>query len=755
MLFSGECGLELSADSLIGKEIREYRVVSIISMDNFRVIVRAEHQESRLVHRLKIINSRLSEDMQFVLRFKSELQRLAMVEHPNLVRVLRYFEHSGNLIMVMDDLTGETLAERLDKVVIMPPQKVLSFMIPILSGLQALHDAGLIHRDIRPEVMTFSKDSNGDERPVINDFGVDTLFSTEEMSTDLITKLVGTGDYICSVEYCSPEHAGGEPLDPRSDLYSLGLVAYRALTGNVPFKSYSVVDTLATRRFINPPLISAVYSRGRFLVDLEQVMKKALQREAGQRFQTADAFKQELERVDFLYRVAGEDPDPSSDALFAFDSVENLSTPETFTARPEPGSEVPSKSKSSLVWLLLLFCSFLSGFLCGVFFDRLYPDGVSGLFKAEAEAVIPPTQTSPPTPPPTPSVTPSPTPPPTRLPATSTPKPRRSTPIPQLQKYLEVSSSGNGKFKTIAAAIREAADGAEIHVLPGAYAEKIVLRKPVQIIGDGQPGEIVIQFDKSSTVQMSTDFAMVKNLTIECSVPENAPYFAVSILKGRLILENCDISSKGTACIGINGPNTQPMIRNCKIHNCPGGGVFILNHGKGTIESCDIYSIGRSGIAIKGGADPLIRKCKIHGGSGGGIFIYEGGKGHIEKCEIYKCVESGIAVMEDSDPEIKESRIHHIQKTGVYIDKKGKATFIRCEICLNRLSGVLARGSSRTLFDACSIFSNSGVGIKVTGNSIVTIKSCRVNANYLGDFQVDPGSRLIPQGTSPGYYSAY
>ncbi|MCI5125164.1 MAG: TIR domain-containing protein, partial [Candidatus Electrothrix sp. AR5] len=134
-------------------------------------------------------------------------------------------------------------------------------------------------------------------------------------------------------------------------------------------------------------------------------------------------------------------------------------------------------------------------------------------------------------------------------------------------------------YATITAALKAAEPGTRILVRPGLYEENIVIDKHVEIIGDGERSEIVIQLVGKPAILFRTDIGKVANLTLN----------DIRIEQGRLEIEDCDISSKGSICVQIHN-DADPILRRCRIHDGPAAGVFICNNGKGLIEHNEIFA---------------------------------------------------------------------------------------------------------------------------------------------------------------------
>jgi parallel beta-helix repeat protein len=225
---------------------------------------------------------------------------------------------------------------------------------------------------------------------------------------------------------------------------------------------------------------------------------------------------------------------------------------------------------------------------------------------------------------------------------------------------IVVSSPSNTKsrYKTINEAIKNAEPNSIIQIPPGIYREGLIIDKPVEIIGDGLREKIIIESADSNCILMQTDSAIVRGLTLKCKAGENGKqYFGINIPQGKLIVEDCDITSDSLSCVAIHGSEANPVIRQCRIYDGKENGVFVYDNGKGTVEDCDIYGNTYSGVEIKTGGDPVIRQCRIYDGKQNGIYVHEKGKGTIEDCEIYGNAYSGVKIKTGGTPFFRRCRI--------------------------------------------------------------------------------------------------
>jgi hypothetical protein len=221
---------------------------------------------------IKVLAPPFDRDRDFVERFRREARAAAGLSHPNVVAVFDSGSDDGTHFIVTELVEGETLADRLRRDGPMPPADAVAVAADIARALAAAHTRGLIHRDIKPGNVMLLPDG----RVKVVDFGI-----ARAAGSDTLTH---TGVVLGSTAYLSPEQAGGQPIDERADLYSLGCVLYEMLTGHVPFRADTPIATMY--RHVNedappPSTIAPVQP------ELEDVVLRCLEKDPKRRFASA------------------------------------------------------------------------------------------------------------------------------------------------------------------------------------------------------------------------------------------------------------------------------------------------------------------------------------------------------------------------------------------------------------------------------------------------------------------------------------
>ena len=260
----------------------------------------AEDQELGRRVAIKILDDRHASDAQFVERFRREAQNAGSLSHPNIVSIYDRGEAGGSYYIAMEYVEGRTLKELIVARGPSPIGIAIDYTRQILSALRFAHRKGIVHRDIKPHNMIV----DGDGRVKVMDFGI-ARSSTSQMTE--------AGSIIGTAQYLSPEQARGAPVDQTSDLYSTGIVLYELLTGTVPFNGDTPVEIAMKHLSQTPDPPSA--HRVEVPRDLDYVVLRALAKDAGDRYHSADEMDSDLERIARGVGVSAETAEAATSVL--------------------------------------------------------------------------------------------------------------------------------------------------------------------------------------------------------------------------------------------------------------------------------------------------------------------------------------------------------------------------------------------------------------------------------------------------------
>jgi serine/threonine-protein kinase len=243
-----------SADRLLGVTLaNRYQIETKLGEGAMGAVYRARHVKVGRPFAVKVLHPRLLEDDKVLQRFEREAELAGRLHHPNVIGVVDVGETHGLRYMVMDFAEGPDLSSLLSEAP-MPPARIIHLVRQMLEGLYHAHEAGLIHRDFKPENVIIEKDTHGDEVPRIVDFGIAILREGGDSSSGP-GRLTTNGLVLGTPHYMAPEQAVNDPIDHRIDLFALGIMIYEMLCGRLPFDGTGA-EVARANLLLDPPVIS-------------------------------------------------------------------------------------------------------------------------------------------------------------------------------------------------------------------------------------------------------------------------------------------------------------------------------------------------------------------------------------------------------------------------------------------------------------------------------------------------------------------
>lgn len=271
-------------DNYVGKRLDgRYEVQEIVGVGGMSVVYKAYDNVDDRIVAIKILKDEFLNNEEFKRRFKNESKAIALLSHPNIVKV--YDVNFGEKLqyIVMEYIDGITLKEYINKQGAITWNDALFFMTQILRAVQHAHDKGIVHRDIKPQNIILLQNGN----IKVTDFGI-ARFSRSDTRT-LTEQAIG------SVHYIAPEQAKGEYTDEKADIYSLGVVLYEMLAGNVPFEADSAVSVALMQLQADAKKLTDINPD--IPLGLEQICIHAMQKNPLDRYQTASEMLLDIEEV--------------------------------------------------------------------------------------------------------------------------------------------------------------------------------------------------------------------------------------------------------------------------------------------------------------------------------------------------------------------------------------------------------------------------------------------------------------------------
>ena len=282
-----------AASDLTGSIVADrYHVVRKLGEGGMGQVYLAEHVKMGRNSALKVIHPRMMKDVDAISRFNREAASASRISHPNVAAIYDFGETADGIIyLAMEFVDGPSLTKLIADRGPLPPKRAAEIARQTAEALTVAHDMGIVHRDLKPDNIMIGTTRDGADLAKVVDFGI------AKMADSTSQKLTKTGGVVGTPDYMSPEQLAGDPVDGRSDIYSLGLVTFSMLTGTLPFPGDSAQESMIKRLTDKPKTLSEVRPEGRWPSEIQPVLDKALERDANRRYQTAIDFARALTRA--------------------------------------------------------------------------------------------------------------------------------------------------------------------------------------------------------------------------------------------------------------------------------------------------------------------------------------------------------------------------------------------------------------------------------------------------------------------------
>ena len=289
----------LGPDPWLGKVIdNRYRVMDVLGRGGMGVVYKIEHQRMGKIAAMKVLHRDLAGDKEVIGRFRREAEAISRLTHPNPVQVVDFGTAQGALYLVMEYVRGLDIGSLIDRDGAMSFQRSAPLFGQVCAALAEAHELGIVHRDLKPENILVTRTSSGHDYVKVLDFGLAKLAEREELS-----EVTGRGQIVGTPYYMSPEQIRGEEeVDGRSDIYSLGALMYKVLTGEPAFTATSPVGVLTKHltEAVTPPSRRAP---GRLPAGVDEIVLRAMQKRPADRYPSV---REMLEDIDGLYEEVHE-----------------------------------------------------------------------------------------------------------------------------------------------------------------------------------------------------------------------------------------------------------------------------------------------------------------------------------------------------------------------------------------------------------------------------------------------------------------
>jgi serine/threonine-protein kinase len=321
------------ASDLIGQVVADrYHVLRKLGEGGMGQVYLAEHVKMGRRSAIKVMNPSMVHDPDAVSRFNREAANASRINHPNVCAIYDFGETGDGLIyLAMEFIEGEPLTDLLKRETSLPVSRAVPIFAQVADALQVAHDLGIVHRDLKPDNIMLARGRNGADVVKVVDFGI-----AKAIGGDDSQKVTKTGLVVGTPEFMSPEQLAGDAVDGRTDIYALGLVLFRMLTGKLPFEASTVQETMIKRLTDEPATLAAARPDLRFPTGLQETLDAALTRRPSDRYQSAAKFASDVAAVAGFGRGDAPGPLPATRAD-GNDSTQLLEGPRgTLVTQPRP-----------------------------------------------------------------------------------------------------------------------------------------------------------------------------------------------------------------------------------------------------------------------------------------------------------------------------------------------------------------------------------------------------------------------------------
>src|SRR5947207_5027814 len=277
----------------------KYQILDRLGVGGMGEIFKVRHIHLNELRVIKIMRPNVAADDQGLQRFLQEARTSTSIKHRNLAMLYDFAQlEDGSYYMVWEFIDGTNIQKWIAQNGPIPARLTVEIAIQALNGLEHLHSMGLIHRDISPENIMLSQDHHGKLLVKVIDFGIAKQLGESEAAGQGLTQ---TGMFLGKLKYASPEQAGflkeGERLDPRSDLYSFGIVLYEMLAGRAPFQATNPHGYILKHVTEKPAPIIETNPNAKVPANLESIIMRSLEKQRDTRYATAGDFAHALEAI--------------------------------------------------------------------------------------------------------------------------------------------------------------------------------------------------------------------------------------------------------------------------------------------------------------------------------------------------------------------------------------------------------------------------------------------------------------------------
>jgi F-box protein 11 len=308
---------------------------------------------------------------------------------------------------------------------------------------------------------------------------------------------------------------------------------------------------------------------------------------------------------------------------------------------------------------------------------------------------------------------------------------------------LVVAKNGKGNCMSLRVALRQAEPGARILVMPGVYRESLVLDKAVAILGQGGPGEVVIESAKGPCLSLQAAGIILSNLLLQAVSADGAP--ALRVAQGEPQVENCELAcAQGPAAVITGG--AVPTFRDCTLRSGGPAGVLVQEHAEARLEGCRVEGDCLVGLMVEPLCRAVLSRCRIQGVHGVGVVLGTGAHASLEDCQVCGQEAGGVEVEAEARVELTRCRIEDSGSAGVLVLERGQAILTDCDLAGHALAGLHAVTGATVQMEGCRILDNAGLGASLVGAGLLTLDLCELKRNGEPAVLVQRGGTIQMKG---------
>ncbi|GAA3493192.1 hypothetical protein GCM10019016_002910 [Streptomyces prasinosporus] len=310
------------------------------------------------------------------------------------------------------------------------------------------------------------------------------------------------------------------------------------------------------------------------------------------------------------------------------------------------------------------------------------------------------------------------------------------------RQILTVGAERSDGFRTIGEALAQARTGAVIRVRPGRYAENLVIRHRVTIVGEGEPGTVELCPRDGTAVTLMADAVMLGALTLRGRDKEAA---VVDVPAGQAALDGCTVTGAGWTALLVRGKGSLAA-RGCRIGNPGGAGLVDSSESESVVEDCVFENFGTSAVVIGESAGPLIRDCRIRGARANGVLASGEARGTVEGCDVSGTDKPAIALEGHSSTRVLRCAVHHAS-VGLLVTSMSRPEIEETSFESIAQSGVVISGGADPMLRGCVTRRTGASGLLVLDRSRGTLEDCSFHGSTEAAVRVVEGSAPLLRDT--------